>query len=108
MTNTNTIREIVRSHNGIKMLDIANELGIPHNTVSGTLSHLKYIGIVFNEDSKWYATNSVHTIKQTLNEIHVSLNMPLDKWAEGYVSALADHNIINENEFNELIEYIKK
>jgi len=29
-------------------------------------------------------------------------------WAEGYLSALADHKIISEEEFDELIEFIKQ
>ena len=105
---TDTVYKMVRSHNGIKMLDVANTLNIPHNTVSGTLTTLKYRGMVFNENSQWYAANSVYTVRRKLDEIHESLNMPLGAWAEGYVSALADHDIINEGEFDELIKYIKK
>ena len=108
MTNvTNTVYGIVRSHSGIKCASVAEIAQLKHNTVSGTLTALKYRGMVFNEDLKWYAINSVYMIKHKLNDIHISSDEPLDKWAEGYISALVDYNIINEDEFDELIEYIK-
>ena len=104
---TNTIYEIVRSHNGIKCVDIANEIHTPINHISGMLSALKHLDKVYNCDAKWYAANSIHDIKQTLNDLHESLDMPLGEWAEGYVNALNNYNIINDDELDELIEYIK-
>ena len=108
MTNmTNTIYGIVHSHSGIKCVNIANMTHKPFNSVSGILSMLKRRGSVYNKNGKWYAENSVNAIKQVLIDIHESLNIPLGEWAEGYISALANYNIINENDFDGLIEYIK-
>lgn len=108
MANTSeTVYNIVREHGGIKCAEVARIANTPLNSTSGTLTALKHRGMVFNEDALWHATNSVHTIKRTLNDIHESSNVSLDGWAEGYVSALANYNIINENEFDELIEYIR-
>ena len=109
MTNmTNTIYGIVRSHNGIKCIDIAHEMHSTQSCASGILSMLKRRNMVFNENKRWYAFNFIEQIIHKLDDIHESLDIPLGEWAEGYVTALVNFQIIHEDEFDELIEYIKK
>jgi hypothetical protein len=110
MTNImNTIYDIVRSHNGIKCIDIVKITHINTNSVSGTLSTLKYRGMIFNDNTLWYVGHgTIHNIKHALNYIHKLLPIPLNTWAPTYVNALCEHGVIDENEFDELIEYIKK
>lgn len=104
---TSNIYDIVRSHNGIKCADIVKIVHKPTDYVSGRLSHMKYRGIVFNEHAKWHATVSIYAIQCTLDDAHNGTGRSFGQWAEGYVSALADHAIISENEFDKLISYIQ-
>ena len=53
-------------------------------------------------------TNIVQDVKQTLNDIHEGLNLPFGSWDEGYINALAHYNIINEDEYDKLLDFIKE
>ena len=48
------------------------------------------------------------TIKQWLDNTYESFGIPSNDWAREFIKALIKYDIINKNEFDELIKYIKK
>ena len=105
---TTKIHQIVMSNNGIKCADIAKQLDIAINTASGILSMLKLRNLITNDNRQWYVTTEtpiVNNIKLRLLDINRNgIDMA---WNEGYLSGLADHDIIYEQEFEILLEWIK-
>ena len=116
---TNQIIDIVSSHElGIKSQQIAELLNVPYNSVSATLSSLKKQKLVYNKLTLWYfgysedniepkQPNKVNRVKNRLIDISDDTNFDR-AWAEGYLSALADNKLINENEFEVLLNWVKK
>lgn len=102
---THEILDILREGNGVKCQTIVDTLNIPQNTISGILSQLKLRGIVYNHRTLWYVRNSVASIISKLYDIHGGESVDTD-WSEGYVSALCDYKIINEEQFDKLLEKI--
>lgn len=108
MTYTQTVFDIIKQHDGIKCLAIANITDKSQNSVSGLLSRLKQQDMIYDSDGKWYVSNViVNTIKSRLLDINNDCGALPNPWNQGYVSALSDHGIINEKQFDELIAWLR-
>lgn len=108
MSISNDILNIIRTSSGISSGDISIKLGKSYNVISGIISSLKRRNLVYNNDKKWYASKIVNekidAIKFKLIDVNDDgFNKP---WCEGYISALADYNIINEIDFENLLSFI--
>lgn len=91
---------------GIKCADIAMILNLHFNTVNSILSILKRRGKVINSSVLWYDVKTrsvIKRIKERLQELSASND---SKWAQGYISALADFGCIEESEFGILLEWL--
>ena len=104
MNKTNEVLNIVCNESGVSCSDVCTRMNDKRNVTSGILSTLKRQGRVYNEDGLWYAriTLNVYTTIDKLNDVHLDGNINTE-WSEGYVSALVDSNVINEHEFDMLI-----
>jgi len=104
---TKQVYDIVCRHSGIRCQQIVDMIDMKRNSVSGILSSLKQSGHITNKDGLWYPCNDtleVRRIIETFNDIGYD-----DKsWCEGYISGLCDHNVINEIEFDHLLDHIKQ
>ena len=103
----NEVLNELSKQDGLKCNELVNKLNVSQQSISGILSHLKREGKVINKDAKWYLvkhTPIVNSIIQRMNDIGYDNKA----WNEGYMSALADHKVINEDEFETILEYIKE
>jgi len=104
ITKTANIVQTLDKLGATKARDISNELGIDPKTVTGILSYLKRAGKCDNHKMLWNTTRNVtNNIKSRL----IDIGADNQTWCEGYISALADSEIINENQFDELLDWIK-
>jgi len=95
---------LLQNSSGMSCIDISKALNKNINTVSGTLTRLKRQSQIYNNDSIWYAVNHISKIKARINDLWSD---NADKaWFEGWLSGLADFNIISETDFDLLIDYI--
>ena len=102
---TNEIVESVYRKPGVSCKEIMVELGIKsQSSASGMLSALKKSGHLTNKNGKWYRvydSRNIIKIKKNLKDIDAR-----GDWAEGYISALADYEIITEDEFEHLLQEV--
>ena len=99
------ILRLVQKHDGIKSKEVARITDRHINTVSSMLTLLKLRGKITNKNALWYGTFTIREeIKNKLLELH---DDSMGAWAEGYISGLADYEIISEVEFDMLLNFIK-
>ncbi len=102
---TYDVYNLVSKHDGIKCAKVSTTLDIKLHTASGILSTLKHRGRVHNENGMWYAHTLTNNVLRVINKFN-DIGYDDKSWCEGYVSAMVDNGLINENEFDTLIDHI--
>lgn len=110
MTKTEYIEQILVEHGNLSCREIVEMTGWSQNLISGLLTRLKGMKRVVNKGGTWKvvsirSTSDIDILERLHDVTDESLNNP---WSEGYLSALADYGVINEQSFDKLMEYIKK
>ena len=105
----NTVYNEVLKHDGIKCSTICERLDINQNVSSGILSLLKRRGLIHNDKGHWYITRETPIVKTVkLDLIDINSDDFDVAWCEGYITGLVHHNIIDEREFDLLLNWLNQ
>lgn len=102
------IYKMVLDGNGVKCSTIATSLAIPISSTSGILSMLKLRHRIYNNEGLWYVLDETPAVKSIkLRLLDISTDDFDTVWCEGYISGLCDMKVINERQFDYLLDWLK-
>ena len=98
----NKVLNKVLNNDGVRCKDIVHEFKLSQQSASGILSHLKKEGKITNKEGFWYRVKNNKNVQSIMNKLN-DIGFNNMSWIEGYISGLADYEIIDEYEFDDLL-----